>query len=232
MIALIPMREGSKRCINKGIKPLNTLPLWMWTWERAHDCGAFERVFLCTDFAPDTIELPASVSVFRENIIQRKKASDTQTDYEWIMEVLPQIPQTDSIAILRPTNPFRTNKMLVQAYATFNSNYCTSLRAIERVKQHPHKMWKKWKNKGVPENIIVPFTEYEYGQGYLLPTQLLPEVYVQNASLEMIWTKTLEGGDVAGDYVIGYETEGYEGFDINSEDDFQYAEWLVREGKV
>ncbi len=48
------------------------------------------------------------------------------------------------------------------------------------------------------------------------PYQALPPVYVQNASLEIAWTRVVrERRTIAGDVLVPFLTEGYEGFDIN-----------------
>ena len=48
------------------------------------------------------------------------------------------------------------------------------------------------------------------------PYQALPPVYVQNASLEIAWTRVVgERRSIAGDVLVPFLTEGYEGFDIN-----------------
>jgi N-acylneuraminate cytidylyltransferase len=53
----------------------------------------------------------------------------------------------------------------------------------------------------------------------------LPEVYVQNASLEIAKTKLVfDQNSIAGEVILPFITEGLEGFDINYENDFQAAE--------
>ena len=65
------------------------------------------------------------------------------------------------------------------------------------------------------------------------PYQALPRVYVQNASLEIAWTRVvLEKRTIAGDVLVPFLTEGYEGFDINDAFDWMVAERLLAEGKV
>ena len=57
----------------------------------------------------------------------------------------------------------------------------------------------------------------------------LPEIYVQNASLEIAWTQVVEvQGTIAGNTVMPFFTEDYEGFDVNSGYDWSLAEELVR----
>jgi hypothetical protein len=59
----------------------------------------------------------------------------------------------------------------------------------------------------------------------------LPEVYVQNASLEIAWTEmALTTRSIAGSVLVPFFTEGDEGIDINSAEDWWYAEHLVATG--
>jgi hypothetical protein len=65
------------------------------------------------------------------------------------------------------------------------------------------------------------------------PYQALPTVYVQNASLEIAWTRVVfEGRTIAGDMLVPFFTEGYEGFDINDRHDWVIAERLIADGEV
>jgi hypothetical protein len=68
------------------------------------------------------------------------------------------------------------------------------------------------------------------------PTQILPEVWVQNASLEIGWrynvmppSLTVAGtydndGTISGDIVAPFFTQGWEGFDLNTPEDWARAE--------
>jgi CMP-N,N'-diacetyllegionaminic acid synthase len=59
----------------------------------------------------------------------------------------------------------------------------------------------------------------------------LPPVYVQNASLEIAWTRVVfERRTIAGDVLVPFLTEGYEGFDINDPTDWMVAERLIADG--
>ena len=61
--------------------------------------------------------------------------------------------------------------------------------------------------------------------------QALPEVYVQNASLEIAWTRVVrEQRLIAGNVVMPFMTQGFEGFDVNQEQDWWYAEYILTNG--
>jgi N-acylneuraminate cytidylyltransferase len=62
-------------------------------------------------------------------------------------------------------------------------------------------------------------------------TQYLPRVYIQNASLEMAWTKTVwDTRTIAGTRVQAFYTEGFEGFDLNEPWDLVKARYLIKHG--
>jgi len=63
--------------------------------------------------------------------------------------------------------------------------------------------------------------------------QSLPVVYIQNASLEIAWTRVVtETGSIAGNVLVPFITQDHEGFDINSEYDWNLAEHLVNSGQA
>jgi len=65
------------------------------------------------------------------------------------------------------------------------------------------------------------------------PYQVLPEVYSQNASLEMAWSRVVfNGRTIAGNVVMPFFTEGCEGFDVNRPYDWELAERLVARGEA
>jgi N-acylneuraminate cytidylyltransferase len=56
---------------------------------------------------------------------------------------------------------------------------------------------------------------------------------VQNASLEIAWTRVVfEEKTIAGNTVMPFITDGYEGFDVNTPYDWALAEDLIKTGKV
>jgi N-acylneuraminate cytidylyltransferase len=104
-----------------------------------------------------------------------------------------------------------------------------SLRAIEKCAQHPGKMWVVRGDRMVP---VMPF-ESNGTPWHSTPYQALPPVYVQNASLEIAWTRVVsEQRSLAGTVLVPFITEGYEGFDINDPTDWMVAERLIADGAV
>ena len=127
--------------------------------------------------------------------------------------------------------------MIRRAVVRFGSQVgADSLRAVEKCTQHPGKMWVIRGERMFP---LLPFElagpKPQSGEGgqpwHSTPYQALPLVYVQNASLEIAWTRVVfERRSIAGDVVVPFITEAHEGFDINDPYDWMVAERLVADG--
>ena len=103
------------------------------------------------------------------------------------------------------------------------------MRAVEKCAQHPGKMWVLRGQRLLP---LLPFT-LDATPWHSSQYASLPEIYVQNASLEIAWTKIAkEKASIAGESVIPLVSQGFEGFDINEPEDFLLAQKLIDENRV
>ena len=102
---------------------------------------------------------------------------------------------------------------------------------VELVKQHPGKMW-TLAGDGRTMTPILDQSQLEVAW-HAGQYQALPRVYVQNSALEIAWTRVVtEAGTREGRVLAPFLTEGYEGFNVDDEDDWRRAERLVRAGDV
>jgi CMP-N,N'-diacetyllegionaminic acid synthase len=100
---------------------------------------------------------------------------------------------------------------------------------VEKCQQHPAKMWIKRANRLLPLLPFGPEDQPWHSSQY----PALPLVFVQNASLEIAWTRIVEHSHtIAGVNIIPFLTEGFEGFDVNHRFDWQLAELLVSRGEA
>jgi len=230
-VALIPARHGSKRVPGKNVRLLNGHPTLAYTIAPAVESGVFESVIVSTDseeVADIARHYGAEVPFLRPAAL----ASDTSPDIEWLEYTLRTLAESgrrwDAFGLLRPTSPFRTVGTIRRAWSLFTGqDGVDSLRAVEKCTQHPGKMWV------VSGERMHPLLPYETGgiPWHSTPYQALPPVYVQNASLEIAWTRVvLEQRSLAGDVLVPFVTEGYEGFDINDPTDWMVAERLLTDG--
>lgn len=220
IIALIPARAGSKRLPGKAVKVLGNKPLIRWTVYAAQQSGIFDDILVCAD-SQAILDASGAVNTWR-----RPPISDTQSDIEWVREALKRAPGADAYAILRPTSPFRTGNTIGRAWQQFSADpSCHSLRAVQPVKEHPGKMWVIDTPSRMSPLIVQDDDETPT---HSRATQTLQKVYVQNASLEMFWSFVPQAFDtISGTRVMPFFTEGIEGVDINTPEDWAEAERLV-----
>jgi N-acylneuraminate cytidylyltransferase len=232
-VALIPARSGSKRVPDKNIRALNGHPLIAYSIAAALESGVFAAVVVSTDserYAAIARCYGAEVPFLRP----AELSGDTSPDIEWVENTLRRLADEgrryDCFSILRPTSPFRLPETIRRAWGEF----CTetgvdSLRAVEKCSQHPGKMWVLRGRRMLPLLPIGPAEQPWHSSQY--PS--LPEVYVQNASLEIAWTRVvLNERTIAGTVLMPFLTREYEGFDVNKPYDWELAEHLVRSGQA
>jgi CMP-N,N'-diacetyllegionaminic acid synthase len=231
VVALIPARHGSKRVPGKNVRVLGGHPLLAYTIAPALESGIFDSVIVSTDseeVAAVARHYGAEVPFLRP----ASMASDTSPDIEWLHHTLRTLGQRgrawEAFCLLRPTSPFRTAETIRRAWQRFSTqDGVHSLRAVEKCAQHPGKMWIVRGDRMLP---LLPFGTAER-PWHSTPYQALPEVYVQNASLEIAWTDVvLRQGSIAGSVIVPFLTEESEGFDINDPRDWALAESLVSDG--
>src|SRR5688500_5670039 len=231
VVALIPARHGSKRLPGKNVRVLNGHPAIAYTIAPALESGVFESVIVSTD-SEETGEIARHYGADVPFLRPAAFAGDTSPDIEWLEHTLAELKRQgrtwDCFSLLRPTSPFRTADTIPRAWATFTAqDGVDSLRAVEKCAQHPGKMWIVRGKRMFP---LLPFGPAEQ-PWHSTPYQALPAVYVQNASLEIAWTRiVLERRTIAGEVIVPFETEGYEGFDINDLTDWMVAERLLSDG--
>jgi N-acylneuraminate cytidylyltransferase len=227
-VAFIPARAGSKRVKNKNIRPLGGHPMLAYSIRAAIDSGVFDAVLCATDseqYADVARHYGAEVPLLRAAEI----SGDKSPDIEWVIWMLKTLKESgrdfEIFSILRPTNPFRQPATIRRAWSMFIEDpNADSLRAIQKCKQHPGKMWV------IRGKRMLPLLPYTNGATPWHSSQYdaLPEIYVQDASLEIAWSRVpLEQNSIAGEAIIPFISRGLDGVDINDPEDWWMAERLL-----
>lgn len=233
VIALIPARAGSKRLAGKNTRPLAGHPLLAYTISAALESGVFQAVMVSTESAP-TAAIARHYGAEVPFLRPAEFAADLSPDIEWVSHALVALREAgrdfDAFSILRPTSPFRGAGTIRRAWAQFKDDEgIDSIRAVEPCKQHPGKMWIVENRRMRPVLPGGPVKPPWYSMAY----QALAPVYVQNASLEIAWTRVpFEQGTIAGTVIAPFFTEGREGVDLNDSRDWWYAEHLIASGEA
>jgi len=223
---LVPARAGSKRIAGKNTKLLGGRPLIDWTIKAAHAANV-AKVIISTN-SLDVVNLACVDPVCNWHIRKPEHATDSAPDILWVLDVLPMV-HTPYVAICRPTSPFRTASTIRRGYAAFIHSGADSLRAVEPVKEHPGKMWMDYngliepvmpRHHALNDALAVPW--------HSMPTQMLPVIYKQNASLEIAKVSVIQQTKTISGYrVKPFFTDPVEGFDLNTPEQWEEAEAIA-----
>ena len=229
-VAFVPARSGSERVPGKNVRPLAGHPLLAYAIETARQSGVFERVLVSTD-SEEIAEVARWYGAEVPFLRPAEYATATSPDIEWLSYTLEHLDETyDLFALIRATNPFRGPDVVRRGFEQFLATpEADSLRAVERVKQHPGKMWELAPDGRTMSPVLDQShlaVAWHAGQ-----YQALPEVYVQNSALEIAWTRVVsELGTREGRVLAPFLTSGLEGFNVDDEEDWERAERLVGSG--
>jgi CMP-N,N'-diacetyllegionaminic acid synthase len=233
VIGMIPARSGSKRIKDKNVRFLEGHPIIGYAIAAAQASGVFDSILVSTDseeYAAMARHYGADVPFLRP----AELATATSPDFEWIDETLTHLRRAgrsyDCFSILRPSSPLRQADTIRRAWAAFLAETgVDSLRAVEKCRQHPGKMWVIRGNRMMP---LIPLTTGPQ-PWHSMQYASLPEIYVQNASLEIAWSRVVfEQRTIAGTTIMPFITEGLEGFDLNDPEDWWHLKHLLSTGEA
>ncbi len=230
-LAFVPARSGSLRVPSKNIRPLAGHPLIAYCIAAARQSGIFQRIVCSTD-SPAIADVARYYGADTPFLRPAEYATSISPDIEWIKHALGSLPETyDCFSIVRSTSPFRTAATVRRAWAQLLATPAAdSIRAVELCKQHPGKMWVLEDNGLMRTLMDQSHLDVAWHAGQY---QALPKVYVQNSALEIAWTRVVrEFNCREGRTLAPFLTEGYEGFSIDYEEDWERAERLVATGRA
>ena len=188
-----------------------------YTIAPALESGVFESVIVSTDseeIAAIARHYGAEVPFLRP----AEFAGDTSPDIEWLEHTLGELRRRgrawDCFSLLRPTSPFRTADDDPPRVGALH--VAGGRRLAARGREVRAASGQDVGGARRPDVSAAAVRSGATQPWHSTPYQALPPVYVQNASLEIAWTRVvLERRTIAGDVLVPFLTEGYEGFDIN-----------------
>jgi len=230
MLCLILARGGSKRVPHKNIKSLAGKPLISYTIECAKHSNFINRIIVSTDdkeIAKVANKYGAETPFLRPDNISK----DTSTELEAFKHALSWLKENenyepDMIVKLFPTSPFRKTESVDRAIELLlNNSQADSVRSVTLCSEHPYKMWTIEQN--YLKSLIPP--QQKPKEAHTLSYQLLPTIYIQNASIDVTRPKNIwEQESITGKNIIPFIMDEYESLDVNTSLDFQLAELLMK----
>lgn len=227
ILAIIPARGGSKRLPNKNIKLLAGKPLIGWTIEAAKESAFIDDVFVSTDSS----EIEAVVKQYDLSCPELRPASlaeDTTTTNDvikYVVELLERQGKSyDYFILLQPTSPLRNAQEIDCAIEKLYRNNKKTLVSLSVCDHSPL--------------LTNTLPEDENLDGFLklernTRSQDMPCYYRINGAI-YIFTREFVGrlSDIYCEDGIAYLSERGNDVDIDTLDDFEYAEYLMLRKKT
>ena len=230
MIALIPARGGSKGLPGKNIRNLNGKPLIAYTIEAAKKAKCIDEVIVTTDskeIASIALEYGADVPFLRPSEL----ATDTSSAIDVYLHAIEWISKTKNISIekfmvLLPTTPFRDEKDIDDAYNLYQTEKARTLIAVKDAPIPPGWFLSEFDNKRV-----VPCN---FGTGKLNENRQKSDRYVIPCGAIYILDYFLlkEKRTYYDANTVGYKLSNNKSVDINTAEDFQFAQYLIEKELV
>ena len=223
VLALIPARAGSKSIPHKNIRVFAGKPLLVHSILQAKACPEIGRVIVSTDsehYAGIARQYGAEVPFLRPAEI----AGDAATDLEVFQHALRWLRQNEGAVPelcvhLRPTHPNRRVEDITAAIAALRAHpEWDSLRSVVPSPEPPFKMWFRAEDGG-----LTPVIRTEIPEAHSRPRQSLPPTFLQNASIDVIRSRTiLELNSIAGARIGSFLQDEFH--DIDTPAQFAAAE--------
>ena len=230
IMCLILARGGSKRIPKKNVKKLAGKPLIAYTIECAKHSKYINRIIVSTDdkeIAKVAKEYGAEVPFYRPD----KISQDDSTELDAFKHALGWLKENenyepDMVVKLFATAPFRTTSSVDKAIELLLDNpEADSVRSVKLCSEHPHKMWRIDSER---LKSLIPL-EQKQKEAHTLSYHILPEVYIQNAAIDVTKPENVwEKDSVTGVNIMPFVMDDMESIDINDPLDFEFAEMILK----
>jgi CMP-N-acetylneuraminic acid synthetase len=224
ILALIPARSGSKGIPHKNIRPFRGKPLMAHSIEQARQARSVTRVVVSTD-SPEYAGIARQYGAEAPFLRPAEISQDESTDLEAFQHALRWLSRNEGyhpeICVhLRPTYPLRTPGEIEHALELLKAPpECDSVRCVTDTPETPFRMW-FMDEAGWLKPVL---TDPSVPEAYNVARQSLPRVYMQNASIDVVWTRViLEQNSMTGRRIRGYYMDHFH--DIDSEPQWAAAE--------
>jgi CMP-N,N'-diacetyllegionaminic acid synthase len=226
-LAVIPARGGSKGVPRKNLRLLAGKPLIVYSIEVAKRCTSITDIVVSTE-DEEIAEVSRRSGLEIPFMRPAYLAEDTTPMEPVVIHALQEWEKTkgvkmDCVALLEPTGPLRSSRCIEEAIRLWRETGADSIVSLME-NDYPVNWLKK-----LEEGRVVPFCP---DLPELFRRQDAQPTYKYNNAIFVVSRdillkeKTLLGPDTRPLLM-----EPLESVDINSEWDFQLAEWLITQGK-
>jgi len=224
MLAIIPARGGSKGLPNKNIKLLNGKPLIAYTIEAALNSKSINRVIVSTDsniIAEIAIKHGAEVPFIRPSYLAGDKALAIDNYIYTVDRLNHSSNNISSFIVLQPTSPLRTTDDIDKSIDLFFNKEADSVISYTE-ESHPIYWHKRINNDLSFTNIF---------DDSILNRQDYPKTYYPNGAIFVFKVQLIKQKKYYSKKSFAYIMNRINAVDIDTIDDFEYAEYLIKRKK-
>lgn len=197
-------------------------PLLAYSINAAKESNCFDRVMVSTDsekYAQVARKYKADVPFLRDV----KTSGDNAGSWDVVREVLAGYNNMgikfDTVCLLQPTSPLRSAEDIIGAYTMMEKNNADAITSVCKC-DHPIEYMM---------TLDETFSLYEYRQSVVdCPRQTLPTYYRLNGAIYIRKIRYCESTiNIISDNEYAYLMNRERSVDIDTIDDFEYAEFLM-----
>ena len=227
LLAILPVRSGSKSIPNKNIATLNGAHLLSYVINAAKNINEIED-FVVTSDSKKYLEI---AKIYCDNLILRNRpknlSNDNTPDIPVLRDALEYVEKFlkkkyTHIIQLHATSPLLREDHLSQALKKFVSSSADSMVSVKSASEIPPIKIKKLLN-----NYLVPAID-GLNEFTTSRRQDNNNLYIRNGSFYILEVKTLYEGRLWGDKVIPYIMDKYDSIDINDSFDLEVASLIMK----
>lgn len=200
ILGLIPARGGSKGVLKKNIRIIYGKPLIVWSIEKGLESRLIDKLVVSTD----SEEIAQIAKEAGAEVLMRPSefATDTASTQDVMVHALHHYP-ADTLVLLQPTSPYRSNDLIDDCIEEFLQNDFDSLAT----------------------GFICDYKEYGKNT---LPRQQIQGFFYDDGNVYVIKADNILNGDRYGTKIGQKFTSRYENAEIDDEYDFWLLEQILR----
>ncbi len=226
ILGLIPARGGSKGVPEKNIRLLQGKPLLWYTAMAALNSPSLSRVVLSTDdnnIAKIGKQIGLEVPFLRPAELAKDDTPTLPVIQHAVRILEKNAEKFDAICLLQPTSPLRDESIIEGCLKQFINTENDTVITISPVpeKYNPHFVYFK-DNEGL--------LEYSMGENTkAIRRQDVPPAYLREGSVYVMRRNILmDDNTIYGKRVIGYPVAAEKSINIDTMEDWQEAEVILR----
>jgi len=228
VLALIPARGGSKRVVKKNLRKLGGLSLVERAIRVTEGLEDIIDVMVSTDdddIAEESKSAGALVPWLRPKILANDTASTVDVCLHALNWYESKNHKVDGVILLQPTSPFRKKSTLIDAIEKYKESKSETIIGVSEM--HPNPMWAFNIGK---DGYMKPFNRKD---GLEMRSQEVKPAYAVNGAYYILDANELKKN--RSFYLSKLRPiicNKYEGLDIDTEEDWKYAEYLIQKRLV